>query len=178
MSKFFLAGLAMLLAFLWKAAAALGFTDTDINTAPWDGDELIPAYKNPGNRQWGQRVANNLAYLFRRSDQNIFIQNDTYGTPSEDKTYDADRKYIGKYMKLEIGLSASAFTMPFGIISNADALTTEWILLTSSFQTLPKNGLIQMRAENAGGFTFRITVSTGTRYLLGSVTECRLVAGT
>ena len=157
----------------------IGFTAIDINTASFI-DNVIPEYQNPGSRQWGGNIANNTAYNFRHSDQNLFIENDTYtnSSLSSDRTYDTDRDYDGKYLKMELGLSTTIFTMPFGIISSSDALTTEWIQLTTTFQTLPQNGLIQIRAENSGGFTIRVTgTSVTTRYLLGSITECRLVSG-
>lgn len=158
---------------LWKL---LKFTDVDINVAGFDNTNLIPAYKDPGTRQWGSRLANNTGYNNRRSDQNLFIENDLYTSPSEDKTYDTDRDYRNKYFKFEIGDSATAFTMPLGLNSVGDTLTTEWIQLTTSFQALPFTGSIQVQALNTGGFTLRVTAAAN-RYVLGSVTELRLVTG-
>ena len=159
---------------------ALVFGDTDINTASFDNLDTIPVYRSPGARGWGGKIANNTAYNYRHSDQNLFILNDTYtiSALSSDRTYDTDRKYVGKYIKLEIGVSVTEFVMPFGISSSDDALTTEWVLLTTSFQTLPKSGTIQIRALNAGGIQIRVTgTSIVTRYLLGSITECRKITG-
>lgn len=122
-------------------------------------------------------AASNAAYNNRRGDQNLFIENDEYTAPSADKTYDTGRNYGSKYLRLEIGLKASAFVMPFGINSTSTELTTEWIQLTTSFQTLPENAAIQIRAEANGGFTIRVTVASGSRFLLGSITESRKVVG-
>lgn len=163
---------------LW-VKQSLSFTDVNKNTASFT-DGIIWTYKDPLSRQALGNVANNTAYNWRRSDQNLFIENDTYTAValSSDRTYDTTRDYRSKYLKIELGLSTTIFTMPFGIISSSDALTTEWIQLTTTFQTLPQNGLIQIRAETSGGFTIRVTgTSIVTRYLLGSITESRLVAG-
>jgi len=67
--------------------------------------------------------------------------------------------------------------MPFGINSTSTELTTEWVPLTTSFQTLPQNSAIQIKAEATGGFTIRVTVSSGSSFLLGSITESRLIIG-
>ena len=164
---------------LWLPRRVLALTDVDINTATFE-DSVLVGYKAPGSRQFWGLLANNTAYNFRHSDQNLFIENDTYTVSalSSDRTYDTDRDYRNKYLKIELGLSVTQFTMPFGIISSSDALTTEWVQLTTTFQTLPQNGLIQIRALDSGGFTIRVTgTSVVTRYLLGSITESRLVAG-
>ena len=121
-------------------------------------------------------IAGNTAYNNRHSDLNLFIENDEYTSPSQDKTYDIGRNYIDKYLKLELGLNSSAYTMPFGINSTSTELTTEWLQLTTSFQTLPQNSKIQIKAEASGGFTIRVTTAT-TQYLLGSITECRKITG-
>ncbi len=154
----------------------LGFTNLDINTATFDTLDAIPEYKSIGARQWGSKIANNTAYNNRHSDQNLFVENDEYASPTSDKTYDTDRDYRNKFLKLEVGLSSSAFTMPFAINSAGDILTTEWIQITTTFQTLPFTSQIQIRAENSGGFTLRLTVP-GTRFLLGSITELRKTTG-
>ncbi len=154
----------------------MAFTDANINTALFDKTGVVPGYKDGGSRQWGAQVVNNTAYNFRHSDQNLFIVNDLFTSPTSDKTYDTDRDYISKFLKLEVGLSATIFTMPFALNSAGDILTTEWIQLTTTFQALPFTSSIQIRAENSGGFTLRVTAA-GNRYLLGSITELRQIVG-
>lgn len=168
--------IAIFSAWLLRIRKVIAFQDIDINVATFDNTNLLSEYKDPTSRQFLGKLGNNTAYNFRHSDQNLFIENDEY-TDQQEKTYDTDRDYRNKYLKLEVGLSASAFTMPFGLISNVDALTTEWVQLVTSFQTLPKSGLIEIKANNTGGFTIRVTVSSGSRFLLGSITESRKVTG-
>ncbi len=149
--------------------------DIDINTAAFTQPILLEDADDITRKSIND-VASNAAYNNRHSDLNLFIENDEYSAPSSDLTYDTPRNYIGKYLKLEVGLNLSAFTMPFGINSTSTELTTEWMQLTTSYQTLPQNSAIQIKAEATGGFTIRVT-APATRFLLGSITECRKITG-
>ena len=145
---------------------AIGFTSVDINTASFESG-VIPEYKSPGTRQWGGNVANNTAYNFRHSDQNLFLFQEAIGG-GVDKTFDTARNYINKHISAQ--LTASVGALPFSY-----ELDEEWILLTTTFQAFAAVPAFAIRAENGGGITLRAVIHSFS--VTGRITDLRLVTG-
>lgn len=156
----------------------LSFGNIDINTALFDDLSTVPAYQDPGSKQWGAKIANNTGYNNRHSDQNLVLVNDQYTTTGSpvDKTFDAARNYIGKYISAKLigRVSASQITLPFEWDEHNNP--EELILLTTTFQTFAATPAFSIRAENSGGITLRVD-SGNTLFVSGRITELRLVTG-
>lgn len=196
---------AIIAGWLILAKQALGFTDTDINTAAFDGDNLIPEYKDPGTRQLFARLANNTAYNNRHSDQMLFLNNDAFVYSSASvltRAYDTDRDYRNKFVAVRLNAFTTSQALPFTGVpidrqggTDDTYLNVVYLQLTTGFQTVigdtvderidigVHNAIIEMRARtiaDGGGIEIRVTIQTTvslTVFLIGTIEELRQVTG-
>lgn len=205
--KILIALFAGLLALLFRVRKALAFDDANINTAGFVTANTIPEYKDGGSRQWGARVANNTAYNFRHSDQNLFLQNDEFVFASESqktREYDTDRNYVNAFVAVRLNAFNSSQGLPFTAApierqdGNDDSfLNVVYLQLTTSMQNVigevvpvddridigTHNARIAMRARNmadGGGIEIQVTIQTTvslTVYVIGTIKELRNVTG-
>lgn len=163
------------------AIQSLGFTDVDINTATFDETDIIPAYQDPGTRQWGGKIANNTAYNNRHSDMGMIIAGDEYAT-AEEKTYNTERDYRNKYIFATVDIHNAAISLPIFLFTGNTLATDSspmqvWAMLklTTTYQTFMST--FQIRALNGGGFMIRYT-ATGPVWLAAHIHEVRNIVGT
>lgn len=171
MKVIILAILAGLSAILLKAASAFGYTATSPNSAPFSTDDMIPEYKDPGTRQWGQRIANNTAYNWRHSDQNLIIAGDYWAASGDSYTYDTDRNYVNKYVFIMGYEKAGSTDLP-ETFPAAGSYSMHMKQLTTTYQNFLSDSNYQIRALNAGGFEIKCNI-VGGGHMAAMVFESR-----
>jgi len=175
--------LAFISILLLRTKQALGFTDVNINTATFDGAQTIPEYKDPGTRQWGQKMANNVATAYRLGGMNMLINYELIPDGST-KVFDTERDYRNKYIYIR-GMSGSACKeLPFKFLEDHDwdtSLYGTWYnnlltKLTTTEQVLA-GVVLKIKALNTGGFAIKnVAGSYGDIRVTYIVSELRLVA--
>ena len=175
MKTLIIALLAGLAALLVRASRVLAYTSTSPNSATFSTSDMIPEYKDPGTRQWGQRVANNTAYNWRHSDQNIVIAGQFWNNGDE-LQFDTSRDYTGSTICV-IGYTQglAALDLPLYQIAIEDYFIA-FRTLTTTYQSLLYNSDFQIRAEGSSGFTIKCNVAAG-RAFAGIIFEGRLATG-
>jgi hypothetical protein len=167
--------LAGLTALLVKAVEVFGYTAISPNSATFSTADMIPEYKDPGTRQWGQRVVNNTAYNYRHSDQNLMIAGDYWAASGTELTFDTGRDYTNKYVFIMGYEKVGATTIP-ETFPAAGSYSIHMKQLTTTYQNLLSDTNFQIKAENAGGITIKCNVIGGSHFA-GMIMESRLVVG-
>ena len=161
---------------LTRIRKVLAFTDGNINTAAFDATGTIPAYRDPGTRQWGTKMANNAAAAYRLGGRVMLIDNQQITGPGS-YTFDSDRDYRLSYIdiKAKYGLVTQALPQRLGASWGWDFETV--IQITTTQQNLDfvtPDGAWDVKAQNLGGFTI-INRTALDFYFTAIVTELRKV---
>lgn len=158
---------------LMKVSRALGFSNIDVETAVFDVSLARPAYRDPGTRQWGQKLASNTAYNWRHSDLGMYIPSVLYSIGTE-LTYDTGRDYRNKIVYLALIEQVANFSLPWSFVPALDWAVEGFAVLSTTYA--PLSNTIHIKAENTGGFTIQ-KMQGADRYYGGIIQEIRQVVG-
>lgn len=175
---------------------ALGYSDGDINTAPFDNTDIITGYKDALKREYLNKLGNNNCYNYRHSGQMMVIDNQRFAecnATGTSLTYDTERAYENKYVECCFYMKGSSISLPRTIAWSGDYLTFTPVLvqLTTSFQEIISDIAffqivpsylcsVEIRAVASGGIQIRISVTGVSQhdvYLLGTMKELRQIIG-
>jgi len=176
--------IAFLSLLLVRVKEGLGFTDANINTASFDATGTIPEYKDPGTRQWGQKMANNAAAAYRYGGREMLINNQSLAAGAS-LIFDSERDYRNSYLYIRGFTRGISTSLPFRIEPSQPDFGTQggWKLtlitdiLSTTAQDLLDNGDLVIFGNNDGGFTIRNDDLVDTYYFTLLISEIRLLTG-
>jgi len=168
---------------LIRVREGLGFTDGNINTAPFDATGTIPGYKDAGTRQWGEKMANNAAAAYRMGGRSMLVNNVVIAI-DEEKTFDTGRIYTNSYIQIRGFASFASHALPYIVhadspsiylISSYGSWGFECICQITSTATkfeTHESGLT-IKSVNAGGFIIKNDGGAAPIYVTALITEIR-----
>lgn len=166
------------LLFLLFSKYVFGFTTLDPDATPFFTANVIPEFLSDIDAELVQKVVNNTGYNWRKSDQFLFIENESF-TAGQEKTFDAvvPRDYIGAYITTWVDVDQSPMPLPYSIDDEQNYPT--FIQLTTSYQPMYEYGggtpsVFEIKALVAGGFMIKNTGGI-SRWIMGAILENRHV---
>jgi len=178
--------IAFLSLLLVRIKEGLGFTDGNINTAPFDATGTIPGYKDAGTRQWGAKMANNAAAAYRYGGRSMLVDNMVIAI-DEEKTFDVDRIYTNSYIHIRGFASFVSHALPYivhadstsiYVISSYGSWGFECICKITSTATKFESHTsgLTIKSVNAGGFIIKNDGGAAPIYVTALITEVRNLA--